>query len=155
MIAMAEKISWQAPEYIHREKTSDWYWIVGIVTISIALISIILNNVIFGILIVACSFTLSLFASRKPQLITMQVTGLGVDVGKAHHPYDTLESFWIETREVHPRILLKSKKAFTSFIVILLGNGSSEEIHAKLLEHLPEEEHSEPLLEKLLIYLGF
>ncbi len=151
----SENISWQAPEYMHREKTSDWYWIVGIVTISIALISIILNNVIFGILIIVCSFTLSLFASRKPQKITIELDNVGIVVGKTRYPYETLESFWIETREIHPRILLKSKKTVSTFIIILLGNSSPEEIHAKLLSHLPETEHTEPLLEKLLIYLGF
>jgi len=151
----SEKVSWQAPEYIHREKSSDWYWIVGIITISIALISIILNNIIFGILIVVCSFTLSLFASRKPEKVTVDITDVGVTVGKTRYPYEELESFWIETREIHPRILLKSKKTLMPFVVILLGDGSIEEIHAKLSEHLPETEHTEPFLEKLLIYLGF
>ena len=148
-------ISWQTPEYIHKDKTSDWYWIVGIITISIAIISIILNNVIFAILIIVCSFTLSLFASRKPDLINVEINDLGVDVGKINHPYRLLESFWVETRDSHPRMLLKSKKTWMPFIILLIGNTPPEEIRHKLLEHLPEEEHNEPFLEKLLIYLGF
>lgn len=150
-----ENLSWQTPEYIHKEKTNDWYWIVGIVTISIALVAIILNNLIFGILIIVCSFALSLFASRKPDTITIAIDNLGVDVGKTHHPYGVLESFWIETRDAHPRLMLKAKKTWMPFMIILLGDVPAEEIRHQLLQHLPEEEHTEPFLEKLLIYLGF
>ncbi len=150
-----DKISWWAPEYIHREKSADWYWIVAIVTFSIALISIILNNIIFAILIIVSAFALSLFASRKPQELLIEVDNLGITAGGAHHPYGLLESFWVETRDRHPRIILKSKKSLSPFLTILIEDASPEEIRRKLGEHLPEEEHVEPILEKLLIYLGF
>ena len=150
-----EKISWETIEYLHKEKTTDWYWIVAIVTISIALISIILNNVIFAILIIVSSFTLSLFASKKPRVITVDIDDTGVGVGDTHYPYKELTSFWIETRDAYPRILFKSKKVLMPFIVVLIENVEPETIHEFLLQYLPEEEHSEPLLEKLLLYFGF
>jgi len=151
----AGKLSWTTIEYLHTEKTSDWYWIVGIITLSIALISIILNNIIFAILIIVSSFTLSLFASRKPEKINIEIDRLGVTVGKSKYPYRELESFWIETREVHHRVLIKSKAILKPYIVIFIENVDPEKIRATLSEHLHEEEHSEPLLEKLLLYLGF
>jgi hypothetical protein len=150
-----DNISWQAPQYIYKEKTPDWYWIVGIVTISITLVAIILNNLIFGILIIISSFTLSLFASRKPEIVTMEINGVGINTSKTDHPYTTLDSFWVETRDRHPRIILKSKKTLSQYIVILIENADPEQIRHKLSEHLPEEEHVEPILEKLLIYFGF
>src|SRR3989344_6511263 len=102
------KISWEAPEYIYKKKTADWYWIVSIITLSIAIISIILNNLIFAILIIVSSFTLSLFAGRKPGLISVEINRLGLSVGKTRYSYDALDSFWIETREIYPKIILKS-----------------------------------------------
>ncbi|MEQ1561475.1 MAG: hypothetical protein ABL899_01990 [Nitrospira sp.] len=150
-----DKISWKAPEYIHSEKTTDWYWIVGIITISIAVIAVILNNIIFGILIVTASFTLSLFASRKPSLVDITIDNSGVTSGKIKYPYSNLESFWVETRDAHHRIILKSKKLFMPFIVLLIENADPEQIHSTLSKYLKEEEHTEPLLEKIIIYLGF
>ena len=149
------KISWQAHEYLYSEKTADWYWIVAIITISIAIIAIILNNIIFAILIIVSSFTLSLFASRKPEIITVEISPSGVTVGKTHYPYAHLDSFWVETREIAPKIILKSKKVFMPFIAILIDEVDPEEVRHVLLQHLPEEEHVEPFLEKLLIYFGF
>ena len=151
----SNKIVWQAHEYLHSEKNADWYWIVGIVTASIALISTILGNIIFALLIIVSSFTLSLFASRKPELVNIEINESGVNVGATRYPYANLESFWIETRDAHPRVLVKSKKVFMPFVVLFLNNEEPADIHSLLSEHLPEEEHTEPFLEKLLIYLGF
>ncbi len=150
-----EKISWQTLEYLHKDKTADWYWIVGIITLSIALIAVILNNVIFAILIIVSSFTLSLFASKKPDVITIKIDSGGITVGKTHHTYKSLDSFWVETREHYPKILIKSKKVFMPYIVIFIEDFSPEEVREELLKYLPEEEHLEPFLEKLLMYFGF
>lgn len=148
-------VSWQTFEYIHKDKTADWYWIVGIVAISVALIAIILNNIIFGVLVIVAAFTLSLVASRKPDIITVEIDNMGVKAGKTRYPYTFLESFWIETRDAHPRVILKSKKIFMPYVAILTDDMDVDQIHDKLAKHLPEEEHVEPFLEKLMIHLGF
>jgi len=150
-----DKISWQAPLHIYKEKTSDWYWIVAIITISIALIAIILNNIIFAILILVSSFTLSLFASKRPEVVTMEINNRGVVVGNTQYSYANLESFWVETHEAYPKILIKSKKLLMPFISMLLEDMDPGYVREELLQHLPEEEHTEPFLEKLLIYFGF
>ena len=152
-----DKISWHTIEYLHQEKTSDWYWIVGIVSVSIAIISIITNNVIFAILIIVSSFTLMLFASKKPLGVNIELSENGVRVGNIIYPYRNLESFWVETRENNDRILIKSKKVFMPLIIIFIEEDQvhPEDVRSLLLKYLPEEEHAEPFLEKLLVYLGF
>lgn len=150
-----DKFSWNTLEYIHTEKTNDWYWIVGIVTISIAVVSIILNNLIFAILIIVSSFTLSLFASRKPDVVTATIDNTGVIFGKIRYPYSNLESFWVENRDNYPRLLLKSKKILMPFIVIHINEDDYDEIRGLLIRYIKEEEHTEPFLEKVMIYLGF
>jgi hypothetical protein len=150
-----EKLSWQTTEYLHKQKTNDWYWIVGIITVSIAILAIILNDLIFGILIIVCSFTLALFASKKPAMIDVVIDDKGITVGSINYPYKNLESFWIETREVNPKIMIKSKKLFMHLIVVFIQNVEPETVHQALIKHLPEEELTEPLLEKILVYLGF
>lgn len=150
-----EKLSWHTVEYWHTEKTSDWYWIVGIIAVSIALIALILGNVIFALLILVSAFTLSLFASRPPKVVEVSIDRMGVTFGNIHYPYVHLDSFWVETKEHHPKLLIKSKKVFMPYIVIFIHDVLPEDVRATMLHHLPEEEHSEPFLEKLLLHLGF
>lgn len=150
-----DKITWQTFDRIHTNKTNDWYWIVGIVTITIAVISILLNNIIFAILIIVASFTLTLRATKKPEILDIVINKTGVQMGKIFFPYSNLEAYWVETRDHHPRIILKSKKTFMPFISILLEETDPEEVDHFLSNYLKNEEHTEPLFEKLLIYLGF
>ncbi len=150
-----EQISWFAPEYIHTEKTSDWYWIVGIVTLSLAIIAILFNDVIFAILIIVAVATLTLYATRKPLLVQIDLTTTGVHDGETYHSYDDLESYWVETRDAYPKIILKSKKKLSLYIYILIEETDPEAIDEFLSYHLPKVEHREPLLEKLFVRMGF
>jgi hypothetical protein len=148
-------ISWTAPEYMHTEKTADWYWIVGIVSVTLSVISIVFGNILFGLFIIVATGTLTLYASRPPELHEIRISDKGVQVDKVLYPYHSIESFWIEEKELHPRILLKSEKKIAPYIVILLGEVPAEEIRDALNTHLHEVKHSEPFLEKLLIWFGF
>ena len=150
-----DKISWTAPEYIHTHKTADWYWIVGIITISLAIVAIIFNDVIFAILIVVSVATLSLYATRPPSILDIDITSTGIHNGATFYSYTDLDSFWVETREQYPKIILKSKKKLMFFITILIEDEDPEMIDDYLSQHLPKVEHHEPLLEKIFMWLGF
>lgn len=150
-----EKISWQTHEFHYREKSSDWYWIVGIVAVSVAIIAIILNNIIFAILILVSAFTLSLFATKKPNFVEITLDKDAVTIGNNRHPYSMFDSFWIETRDDVPRIIFKPKKIYVPLLVIFTEDVSLEKIREVLSNSLSEEELTEPLLEKLMVYLGF
>jgi len=150
-----EKIEWRSPQYIHTDKSNDWYWIVGIITASIALIAIILNNIIFAVLIIVCSFTLSLFAHHKPEVVTNEIGPKGVRKGMMFYPYDHMECFWVETGDHYPRILFKLKQKLSQFVVILIQIEDADNMTHLLSEHIPEERITESLFEKILIYFGF
>ncbi|MEY4602680.1 MAG: hypothetical protein RL292_621 [Candidatus Parcubacteria bacterium] len=148
-------ISWKAPEHMHTEKTADWYWIVGIVSVTLAVISILLGNTLFAILILVGVFTLTLYSTKKPQLVHVELLATGIKIHDLVYLYTNLESFWIEEHELAPRILLKTTKKIAPYVTVLLGDANPDEVRDELLVHLPEIKHSEPFLEKLLIYFGF
>lgn len=149
------KIEWNAPEYIHTDKNVDWYWIVGIVTVTIVLVSIILNNIIFGVLIFVSGFALSLTASRKPKDVLVVVDDFGIKIGNVNHPYKNIQSFFIETRDRYPRILIRTDKPLSPLIKILIDIDMADEIENKLSEHIQMEDLSESIFEKILIFAGF
>ncbi len=148
-------IEWEDFEYEFRHKTSDWYWVVGIIAVSVAVAAIFFGNVLFAILILLGAFTLSLHAARHPAIVHYELNKKGVVSGKTMYPYKTLESFWVEDRDHNPRILFKSKKLLMPFIIIPLGSVMPDTARAYLEQYLKEEEHLEPLLQKIMEYLGF
>ena len=149
-------IEWDAYEYEHKERSSDWFWATGIIAVAIAIISVIFGNIIFAILVLVGSFSLSLFVNREPEAIRCTIDDTGVTRGKVKYPYSTLSSFWIDTYHSHKKIILKSKKLLMPLIIVPMSDMvDADEVHEKLSEYLEEEFHSLPLVEKMLEYFGF
>jgi len=150
------KIEWEAHEYEHKERSSDWFWAVGIVSVSIAIAAIIFGNFTLGILVLIGAFSLSLFINRPPSTLYGRVDEQGVTRGKIIYPYHSLESFWIDVEHPHKKILLRSQKLFMPLIIVPLGEDvDPDRLHRILSKFLKEEYHSLPLVESVLEYLGF
>lgn len=149
-------MEWDAHEYEHKERSPDWFWAVGIISVSVAITAVIFGNIIFALLILLASFSLSIFASRPPTTLHMVLNEKGVTRGKIHYPFATLKSFWIDTEHPHKKIIFQSEKMFMPLIIIPLGEDVGiDELHDNLSIFLTEEFHNLPLIERLLEYLGF
>ena len=148
-------ISWQAPEHLHTEKSSDWYWAVGIITLALVAVCFIFGQIIFGIFIIAGTTALVIHAANPPKIVEYSITDRGIVADDILYPFVSLESFWIPHNEWPPRVILKSHKIFTPFIIIFIDEVNPEEIRDILLKYIAETEHREPILKHLLERLGF
>jgi hypothetical protein len=149
------KIEWDGHEYEHKERSDDWYWAVGVIAVSCAVVAIIFSDIIFGILILLSAFSLSLFINRPPETVHIILDEKGITRGKVRYPFSTLHSFWIDEEHPHQKIFLRSQKLLMPLITIPLGSGDADRIQKTLLKFIPEEFHTMPIAEKVLEYLGF
>jgi hypothetical protein len=152
-----EKVSltWQAPEYSHYKRSTDWFWAVGIITICIAILAFVFHNALFGILILLSAGILVFYTIREPGTVEYEINQRGIVIGKELHPYLTIEAFWIETRTGEPKIILRSKKNVLPYIIIPLHEESVDDVASVLSEFLEEKELQEPASHKIMEYLGF
>jgi hypothetical protein len=153
---MQNKVSWQSLEYTKKEKTADWYWAVIIITLSIVIISFMLADGFFGILIIIATVTLLLFSVQEPKIITVTIDQRGLIIDKNMYPFATLDSFWVDISDPkNHKILFQSKKNFLSLIVVPLDEYHHLDIRDFLLQYLPEKEMYEPMSQKIMEKLGF
>ncbi len=152
---MKPLLSWDAYEHIYVEKNNDWYWAVGIITITAAALAFIFNNFFFGIFILIGSFALVVHAAKKPRLIHCEINDRGIVLNNVLYPFLTLESFWIDAHERPAKIILKSHKLFMPFITIYIDDVDPEHVRDTLLNYIAETEHIESLSQKFLEMLGF
>ena len=148
-------LKWQAPEYQHYQRSTDWFWAVGIITVSIASLSFFFGNALFGILILLSAGVLIFYVLRVPNNVEYEINQRGIVVGKELHPYLTIASFWIETRMGEPKIILKSKKNLLPYIIIPVHEESVDDVANILRQFLEEKELQEPTSHKVMEYLGF
>ncbi len=148
-------ISWDTPEHVHREKTNDWYWAVGIITLTAVVLCFIFGNIIFGILILVGVGALIIHGLKTPRIIHVEINDRGIMINETLYPFLTLDSFWIDAHEVPSKILIKSHKAFMPYLVIYIDEVDPEDVRKILLKYIAETEHHEPLSQKILEALGF
>lgn len=146
-------VEWQAPEYVHQEKSVDWFWAIGVFALAIAVIAIFLGNVLFGVFVILAAISVAIHTVRKPRLIDYALTERGVLIDKKVYPYDTLEAFWID--EDDSRLIIRSEKALMPYLVLPFREDDEDDIQNVLIEYLDEEEMHEPLSHKILEYVGF
>jgi uncharacterized membrane protein len=149
-------ISWRAPEYSHNQKSSDWFWIVGIFTLALLVVSITFSNMLFAIFILLAGFTIILYGARKPRLVQFSITGRGILIGKNLYPYNTLKSFWIHYDPPFKKeLVIQSEKILMPYIKIPLGDIDPNAVREILLKFLKEKEQEESLIDAVSDYLRF
>ena len=148
-------LHWQALEYEHRERTPDWFWAVGIITIALSVTAIILHNVLFAFVIVLAGFVLSLYAARPPKEIDVVIDDNGIRVDNVFYPFHSLESFWIDEREFDSKVLIKSQRLMMPYIIVPMGDVDGEKVEAYLTRHIPVVFHSESSFHIIMERLGF
>ncbi len=151
-----QTITWEAAEHHHKEKKSDWYWALGIITVVGATLAVIFGNILFAIVVALSGILMTITSLREPGVLSFGVTTRGVQVDHVLYPYATLESFCIDEHAPHgPQLILKSRKSLQPLIIIPLPEEAVEEIDDILAERLPEEHLEESLAHHLLELFGF
>lgn len=151
-------IIWETHEYLYQEKTTDWYWGVGVLGITLAILAIIFGNALLAVLIIVGGITLCLFGAQRPKHVRFEVNHSGLMIDRTLYPYKTLQSFWVEDNRhhgIHSKVFFQSRRMVTPIIVILLEDVEPEHLRDFLLDHLPESEHTDSFSQKLLEYFGF
>lgn len=155
------KISWTALEYENHNHGADWYWAVGIISISLAVAFVIVGNTLLSIIILIGMGTLLIHAKREPRILEYKISKKGIRASETLYPWETLESFWIldgseDLRYQHgPKILITSKKTLMPHIVIPLDDDVADEVYQILSNMIPEEYQVEPFPERIMRRIGF
>ncbi len=113
-----ERISWQAYEHHHGEKSTDWFWTVGIITVGGIILSLFFQNFLFAIILALFTVNSFLMVKRKPQLLNFEIMRKGIRAEHVVYPHSLFESFWVDDGEHEDKIILRSKKPLSPFMVI-------------------------------------
>lgn len=156
MSEQASSITWEAHEHNHTKKESDWFWVLGIITLAVTVTAVLLGNTLFGILLFIAGLVTALHATKDPNIIPFSVTQRGLRIEDKLYPYSTLESFYIDEEDpAGPQLLVKSEKLFMPLLILPLPEEYIDDIEDILASRLPEEHLEEPIATKLLEYFGF
>jgi hypothetical protein len=149
-------LTWSAYEHDHIERSSDWYWALGVVAASAALTSILFHDFLFGLLIIVAAATLALLARRPPELTEFELSDKGIRIHDNLHRYNEIISFWVEDEhDGRALLLVDTTKFLTPNFIIPIEHVDPAQVRAYLKERAKEVHMKEPVSHKILEFFGF
>lgn len=156
MVQNLKAVTWEAPEHRHIEKSTEWYWVVSIIALAGAIWSVVLGDLLFGLVILLAATVMIMMSHHKPRVMQFEVSLRGIRRDSALFPYGTLESFCIDAENPNgPLLIVKSKHFLMHLIIIPIPEQYIDEIEHILMPRLHTEHLEEPIAHRLLEILGF
>lgn len=148
-------LRWSAYEHDHIPRGSDWFWALGIVAISVALVAILFHDVLFAILILIAALILAMLANVSPDLVEFEISDRGIKVGGTMHRFEEIISFWVEDHGVErPLLLVDTIKFMAPNLIIPIEHIEPRQVRAFLRERVEEVPMREPFAHKILEFFG-
>lgn len=151
--AKTDIISWEAEEYVVRDKTAWWY--VGLIAVGLILsgISVWLQWWTFLAVVVLSVVALLIYAMRPPRMLRYSLSNKGVSEGDKLYEYSEFKSFGILKEGEHFAIILTPRKRFSPRVTVYFPAAQGEEIVDAFGGRLPMEEVKLDALDKLIKFL--
>jgi hypothetical protein len=149
---------WYGKEYDPNPKSADWYWALGIITVALAIASLLFVDYLLALLIVIAGVALSLHAARHPPTHRFALTTEGLLIDNDLHPYSSMHSFSMleYVKGGRPPLLsIKTHSWFSPHLLISLNDVDADALYTYLLDRIEEGEHKHTLSDLVAAWLGF
>lgn len=153
IMAKSDAISWEAEEYIVREKNAWWY--VGLIAVGLlfSALAIWLQAWTFLAVIVLSVIALLVYAMRPPRVLRYSLTNKGLSESNKLYEYGEFKAFGILREGNHFAIVLTPRKRFSPRVTVFFPEAQGEEIVDAFGARLPMEEVKLDMLDKLIKFL--
>lgn len=153
---MDDALTWHTQEHTARTRQPDWYWILGIIAVALAITSILFGNILFAVVIVTGAFAIGFASVSTQNVYKVSITKRGILIDNTLFPYDNILSFCIFDNEDEPATLsLRTKSIFAPQLSIPIVGIDPYEVYETLTFFIEEEVHEEGIFDRLVDFLGF
>lgn len=145
--------AWEGREYRFEDKSSDWYWALGIIATAGIIASILFGNVILALVIAAAAVAIALTAAKGPQVHRFAIYERGIAIDNAFYPYENMLHFSVleyVDETLPPSLSIKTKSFLSPHLLIPIVNHDPLEIYNYISHHLPEGSHEDSAMDRIV-----
>lgn len=150
-----QEMSWSVMTHQHRERSTDWYWGLGVLALAGAAAAIFFGNVLFAIIIVMGASSIGFLAARGPREHAIKMDDRGLSVDGTRYPWTAVHSFWVEHDEETPYLFITMRGAFSPRIMVELDSRQQgDDVREHLRQRVAQEEQGPHIGERLANIFG-
>ncbi|MEY2671965.1 MAG: hypothetical protein RL687_382 [Candidatus Parcubacteria bacterium] len=150
-----QTLSWISPEYIQKERSIDWFWTIGLISILGAAVAIYFGNYMFAILILLSGGMLFLLSIHTPRDVSYEISDEGLKIGDKAYKINELKFFDFQKDKESTRLLIQTNGKFMPLLMIIIDPYMKESISKELSKVIEKKEIEESFSLKVMDMLGF
>lgn len=155
-VDVTEPISWQASEFVHHEKGTEWFLsLIGIAAILLLLDIFLIKSLTFGALIVVMAVSAIAVARRPPRTLTYLVSPSGIQIDEKQYRFHDFRAFGVIQEGAFYSIRLIPVKRFMPPVNVYFPPEHGEEIVDMFGAILPMEKIEFDFMDKLVEKIRF
>ena len=147
---------WEGKEYEFSEKTADWYWALGIVATAAVIASILFNNILLALVIATGAGAIGLQAAKHSRVHRFAIYEDGIAIDDNLYIYEDMLHFSVLEYldpAFPPALSVKTKHVLSPHLLIPIVGHDPMEVYAYVLQHVPEGNHENSIVDRFLDYL--
>ena len=159
MSATGDGIAWIVHTHEHKERTTDWYWALGLVALAGAAASIYFSNILLAFILAIGAATIGTLVARGPRTHWVRVDSRGISMDGTLYPYTSVHPFWVEEFRQEAgedgRLLVSlNSYLYPQLVVPTLEPQRAANLRTYLKKYAHEEEQNPHLGEHLAEIVG-
>lgn len=155
MAPQDQELSWRVASHSIRERSNDWFWGLGAISIVGAIFSVLFGNALLAIIIVLGAFSIGYLALQKPREHTVTIGVRGIIIDGTRYPYSSVHSFWVEHSENDPRLFVSMNGILAPhFSLYLSDTVEADTVRRYLKKYVQELEQGPQIGEHLAEIFG-
>jgi len=150
-----QEMVWSVTTHEHRERSTDWYWALGLVGVAGAVASVFFGNAMLAIIIVLGLGSIGVLAVRGPREHLVKIDERTLTIDGTRYPFSSILSFWVEHDTDTPRLFMTLGGVIAPHFSLTLDSRSqAADVREHLRRHIKEEEQGPHLGEHLAEIFG-
>jgi hypothetical protein len=135
-----QEMVWSVTTHEHKERSTDWYWALGVGSLAAAVVSIFFGNVLFAIVILLGGGSIGYLAARGPREHLFKIDDHGVSIDGTRYIYANIHSFWVERDSPAPRLFMTLGGVISPHFSLTLDDQvQGQAVREHLRQHVQEE----------------
>ncbi len=152
----SDSISWTASEFVSRQKSGNWYVIVVIAFLVLAVgVWIIFRDIVSTFVTAFAGVALSYYGSRKPSQIQYKLGYEGLTIGNRQLAFGDFRAFSVVPDGAFETVQLLPVKRFAPMTTLFFDPKDGDKIIDIIGAHLPHQERGEDAIDSLMRRIRF